>query len=96
MYLKIDARSFYGTKDSFEPVSFSHSYHRNSCCKSVVEMAPNGKKALSAAERQRKRRERLKKEGRYIEYNARDAEYQKKYWERKNSQMKNKTPKEQA
>ena len=59
-------------------------------------MAPNGKKALSAAERQRKRREKLKNEGRYVEYKARHAEYQKKYRERKNSQMKNQTPEEQA
>ena len=77
-------------------VSFSHSYHRNCCCKSVLKMAPNGKKALSAAERQRKRREKLKNEGRYVEYKARHAEYQNKYRERKNSQMKNQTPEEQA
>ena len=59
-------------------------------------MAPNGKKALSAAERQRKRREKLKKEGRYIEYKARHANYQKKYCERKDSQLKSRTTEEQA
>ena len=42
-------------------------------------MNSNKKKPLSAAERQKKRREKLKNEGRYEEYKAKHASIVKKY-----------------
>ena len=45
-------------------------------------MNPNKKKPLNAAERQKKRREKLKNEGRYEEYKAKHASTVKKYREK--------------
>ena len=57
-------------------------------------MNSNKKKPLTAAERQKKRRERLKNEGRYEEYKAKHASTIKKYRERQAAKLESLTVEE--
>jgi hypothetical protein len=57
-------------------------------------MNTNKKKPLSAAERQNKRREKLKKEGRYEEYKAKHANTVKKYREKQTLRLESLTVEE--
>ncbi len=57
-------------------------------------MNPNKKKPLNAAERQKKRREKLKNEGRYEEYKAKHASTVKKYREKQAARLESLTVEE--
>ncbi len=58
-------------------------------------MVPVVKKALTAAERQRKRREKLQREGKYDVYKVRHANYGKIYRRKQNGILESTTAEEQ-